>query len=136
MIISWLRVKPAGISYGYMPPNNPHAFQLTPPPFFPPPKPSGKARREERTHRSSAAASEHLSPGVSPAGRGAGRGSETRSCRLHSAFFSTRQVSTSPAGSPTAVVDLHASSSVSQWQPPKRHREPQAPWGCRATLPE
>lgn len=45
MIISWLRVKPAGISYGYMPPNNPHAFQLTPPPFFPPPpKTVGKSQ--------------------------------------------------------------------------------------------
>lgn len=103
MIISWLRVKPAGISYGYMPPNNPRAFQLTPLPFLPP-QIVGKRQEggaDSPQQRSWLRAS--LSPGVSPAGR-----VETRSCRLRSAFFSAREVSASPAGSPTAVVDLRA----------------------------
>lgn len=101
MIISWLRVKPAGISCGYMPPNHPHAFQLTPLPFLPP-QTVGK-RQEGGAYSPQQRIRASLSPGVSPAGR-----VETRSCRLRSAFFSTREVSASPAGSPTALVDLHA----------------------------
>lgn len=69
----------------------------------PPDRRETPGRRSGLTAAAQVAPSIPLSPGVSPAGR-----VETRSCRLRSAFFSTREVSASPAGSPTAVVDLYA----------------------------
>lgn len=116
-----------------MPPNNPHAFQLTPLPFLPP-QTAGKSR-EGGADSPQLAPSIPFLPGASPAGRGAGRAGRTRSCRLRSAFLSTRQVSTSPARSPTAVVG----SSCLLFQPlfpaaAEPHRRPRAPCGCVAQL--
>lgn len=70
-----------------------------------PPNPSGKGRKEEQTHCSSASGSKRpflqgcpqpLVAQVEPARQGA------------AAFLSTKEVSTSPARSPTAVVNLQA----------------------------
>lgn len=104
--------------------------------------PSPPDRREKPGRRSGLTAAAHPSIPLS-------RGVPSRSRRdkkLQTALgFLLRKggecitcwVSHSRGGSPCPLgVDLHASSSVSQWQPPKRHREPQAPRGCRATLPE
>lgn len=97
------RVCPSEVPDGYKSPKNPHALQLTPLPS--PQTRREKARKEEQTHLSSANGSEHpflqgcpqpLVAQVERARQGA------------AAFLSTKEVSTSPESSPTAVVNLQA----------------------------